>query len=66
MQPTTSTNPNYNSNHSFHPGQHVIAGGRLATVKSICATGAVNVVTDGGALLTFLDGVSPVVEQVAQ
>lgn len=66
MQPTTNTNQLYNSNHSFTPGQHVIAGGRAATVKSVCQTGAVNVVTDGGALLTFLDGVSPVIEKVSQ
>lgn len=66
MQPTTSTTKLYNQAYSFERGQHVIAGGRRATIKSVCATGAVNVVTDGGALLTFLDGVSPVDKAVAR
>lgn len=45
----------------YHKGQRVLAGGRPATVKSICATGAVDVLTDDGALLTFVDGVVPLV-----
>lgn len=69
MQPTISNNAQpktYNTTHAFAPGQSVIAGGRLATVKRVYPTGAVEVTVTRGGTLTFLFNVLPVGELVAQ
>lgn len=56
----------YNTAHIFRPGQAVIAGGRLATVKRIYPTGAIEVLVTRGGTLTFLFNVRPVDGKVAQ
>lgn len=69
MQPIASNTQSkklYNTAHIFRPGQSVIAGGRLATVKRIYPTGAIEVTVARGGTLTFLFNVLPVGELVAQ
>lgn len=50
---------------SLIPGDRVLACGRRATVKQVLPTGAITVLTDGGAVLTFVEGVIPLPGNVA-